>query len=272
MAGVLPVRKIYVDSRYKTSNSKSNSDFKYELLESVSLPNKTVLFVDDVIIPVSFVNIDSQNSKLYCWKYSTLPTNDYQIITLATGNYTAATLRTELENKLNAAYPASSITVVYDASLLIYTINIPGAGITIKIFTDEEIKNEGHGWTGPLYDKDNLNSANEILTNVVPQNASSINTGLIDLRRYHNLYITSPNISSFSTLSPSGLTVIKKVPVTSDYGTIIYDNVVSNHDWIDVSKLLMKTLEFRITDVHGNVIDLRGLPVSFSLMFMLDQD
>jgi hypothetical protein len=272
MSGILPVRKIYVDSRYKTSNSKSNSDFKYELLESVSLPNKTVLFVDDVIIPVSFVNVDELNNTLYCWKYTPLPSNDYQIITLATGNYTAATLRTELENKLNAAYPSSSITVVYDASLLIYTINIP-APAEITIFTDEEMSIYPHpAWTGPDYDYKNLHSANEILTNIVPQQGPSITTGLIDLRRYHNLYITSPNISSFSTLSPTGLTVIKKVPVTSDYGTIIYDNVVSNHDFIDVSKLLLKTLEFRITDVHGNVIDLRGLPVSFSLMFMLDQD
>jgi hypothetical protein len=201
-----------------------------------------------------------------------MPSNDYQIITLATGNYTAASLRTELENKLNAAYPSSSITVVYDASLLIFTINIP-APTEISMFTDDEMSIYPHPqWTGPDYDYQNLHSANEIFTNLIPQNASSINTGLIDLRRYHNLYISSPNISSFNTLAPHGLTVIKKVPVTSDYGTIIYDNVVSNHDWIDVSKLLLKTLEFRITDVNGDVIDLRGLPVSFSLMFMLDQD
>jgi hypothetical protein len=65
MSGILPVRKIYIDSRFKTSNSKSNSDFKYELLESVSLPNKCVMYMDDVIIPVSWVNVDERNNKLY---------------------------------------------------------------------------------------------------------------------------------------------------------------------------------------------------------------
>jgi hypothetical protein len=60
--------------------------------------------------------------------------------------------------------------------------------------------------------------------------------------------------------------------VTSDYGSIIYDNVVANHDWIDVSKLLLKTIEFRISDAYCKTIDLRGMPVSFSLMFMLDQE
>ena len=32
---MLPVKKIYVDSKYKTPDSKSTSDFRFELKESV---------------------------------------------------------------------------------------------------------------------------------------------------------------------------------------------------------------------------------------------
>ena len=52
-AGSIPIKKVYIDSRFKTKDSKSNSDFKYELVESIQLPDKCVCFVDDVIIPVN---------------------------------------------------------------------------------------------------------------------------------------------------------------------------------------------------------------------------
>ena len=48
--------------------------------------------------------------------------------------------------------------------------------------------------------------------------------------------------------------------------------MVAPHDWIDVSKLLLKTLEFRLSDAFGNTIDLRGSPISFSLIFMSQND
>jgi len=282
MAGVLPVRKIYVDSRYKTSNSKSNSDFKYELSESVSLPDKSVMFIDDVIIPNSWLNIDLTNNLLYVERYFFQSgTKYYDIVPLTPGNYTAATLRTELESKLNASFTGLGAVVTYDASYLHFRINVEQFS-EINIFSDKHLKkiyeNNYNEWDpAQPYDPNHLKSANDILSiNYLDVEETANNpfyTGLIDLRRYHNLYITSPNLSSFTTLAPRGLsTVIKKVPVTSDYGTILYDNVVSNHDWVDVSKMLLKTLEFRITDVHGNVVDLRGLPVSFSLIFMLEQD
>ena len=55
-------------------------------------------------------------------------------------------------------------------------------------------------------------------------------------------------MSSYSTLGPRGENnIIKKVPVTSDYGSMIFDSVVASHDWTDVSKRLLKTLEFSNT-------------------------
>ena len=38
MEGKIPITKVYIDSRFKTKDSKSNSDFKYELVESIQLP------------------------------------------------------------------------------------------------------------------------------------------------------------------------------------------------------------------------------------------
>jgi len=48
--------------------------------------------------------------------------------------------------------------------------------------------------------------------------------------------------------------------------------VVAPHDWVDVSKLLLKTLDFRLSDAVGNTIDLRGSAISFWLGFMSQND
>ena len=60
MEGKKPITKVYIDSRFKTKDSKSNSDFQYELVESMQLPDKCARYVDDVIIPVARYNIDGK--------------------------------------------------------------------------------------------------------------------------------------------------------------------------------------------------------------------
>ena len=47
--------------------------------------------------------------------------------------------------------------------------------------------------------------------------------------------------------------------------------MVFSHDWIDVSKSLLTT-EFLLSDAYGKTIDLRGMPFSFSLVFMDQAD
>ena len=67
MEGRIPITKVYIDSRFKTKDSKSNSDFKYELVESIQLPDKCAAYVDDVIILVSWYNIDETNKHKYMY-------------------------------------------------------------------------------------------------------------------------------------------------------------------------------------------------------------
>ena len=64
------------------------------------------------------------------------------------------------------------------------------------------------------------------------------------------------------------LTLFKKILVSAGYGEIIYNNTFSIHDYIDVSRLMINVLEFQVCDSYGNVVNLRNMPVSFSLVFM----
>ena len=61
----LYITKIYLDSRFKTKNSKSDSDFSIELPRSFNVPDGVVVHIDDIVIPVSWSTIDERNNKCY---------------------------------------------------------------------------------------------------------------------------------------------------------------------------------------------------------------
>ena len=60
------VNKVYVDSRYNTNDSVSNSIFKFELKEAFDLPDSTVCDIDDISIPHTWFTIEGNlNNTLY---------------------------------------------------------------------------------------------------------------------------------------------------------------------------------------------------------------
>lgn len=272
--GSIPIKKVYIDSRFKARGSKSNSEFKYELIESIQLPDKCVCFVDDVIIPHSWYNIDDRNKYIYVRRVQDLSnTNTDRIVPIEVNNHTSDTLTDTLQDALNTVFGGGVFTVSYDPRKLTISIQAESQS-EIKLFTDDELKGV-NDWSGPAYNPNDLMSANEVLGNFTTQYTTSqtFQSGIVDLRRISNVYISSANLSSFNTLGPRGeCNIIKKVPVTTQYGFTIIDNIVVSHDWIDVSKQLLKTLEFRLSDAYGQTIDLRGMPISFSLVFMHQED
>ena len=51
---MLPIKKLYIDSRNRTADSVSSSNFKIELDRTIQLPDNTVFFVTDICIPHVF--------------------------------------------------------------------------------------------------------------------------------------------------------------------------------------------------------------------------
>ena len=46
----LPIKKLYLDSRYRRVDSQSTSNCKFELKQAVHLPLNCIAYVDDVQI------------------------------------------------------------------------------------------------------------------------------------------------------------------------------------------------------------------------------
>jgi hypothetical protein len=57
------INKIMVDSRFKTTNSASNTDFSIELNENIQLPDRTGCVVTDIVIPRTWYGVNASNNK-----------------------------------------------------------------------------------------------------------------------------------------------------------------------------------------------------------------
>ena len=59
------IRKLYIDSRFRTQDSESSSDFEIELPKTVNITKNALGWVSDLHLPVSWYNIDSHNNRIY---------------------------------------------------------------------------------------------------------------------------------------------------------------------------------------------------------------
>ena len=62
----LPVKKIYVDSRYMTNDSVSTSNFKFQLSRNIFLPENTVFYLEDVCFPHAWHTVETGFNDTMC--------------------------------------------------------------------------------------------------------------------------------------------------------------------------------------------------------------
>ena len=295
------VKKVYVDSRFRTNDSVSNSDFKFELKEALDLPDNTVCYVDDICIPHTWRTIESHNNKLYIiFKTEYLVGGGDQqgfaynydpfILNIPEGNYTGVALANAIQELLNNFSATFLFEAVYNPARGSITITANSEDMLEKSFiipTDFGIitwmSNPDYPWKNregiaQAVDTDNLQSINGVLRNtdnefipVSPQSDfyRTYESGFLDLLNIHNIYLHCPNLGHFNSIGVRGEnSIIKKIPVSSSFGYLILDSVVSPHDKMDVSRQNVKTIQITLKDVYGTVINLHGASVSFSLVFV----
>ena len=98
----LDITKIYIDSRLRTKNSKSETDFNVELPRAFNVPDGVVAHIDDIVLPVSWSTIDERNNKAYV-KFSALTSTKTYTIEFDSQNYDGAQFATTLASYLNEA-------------------------------------------------------------------------------------------------------------------------------------------------------------------------
>ena len=282
----LPVKKIYIDSQFRTKDSISSSNFKFQLPESILLPHNTGMYIDNVSLPHAWWTIEPNiNDKLYMRvsPLNPVPVNNGVvdvIITIASGYWNAQDLAAELQTKIRAAtdFTVSGVTtniftVTYDfRKNIIIIASIPSR--KFKILTPDDIATKLNGdWLGTNYDARNPQYFNEVLGQLegtspfYDSNNPYVSNG-INLQPIRNVYLHSPNLGNYKTIGPIGqTTIIKKIPVTNSFNEYIFDSITSGNDYLDCSRQTLRTIQFYVTDSRGREINFHGNNFSFSIVF-----
>ena len=272
MSNSLPIKKIFVDSRYSTNDSNSDSDFKIQLGRNIFLPDDCIMHIENIVIPHSWYTIEQGiNDRMY-FQVIQGTSKSCNIVTIPSTNYIGSSLQGILQAALNAAYPGL-FSVTYNTLKNNMMISI-STGNTFKVLTDYELSNYlNNTWTGPSYDASNPTSCNDIITNRTGYTQSSINpfiSGCLNLQGFRSVYLSSSNLSNFNTLGAQGEnSIIKKIVTSSDFGYLIVSDLESDHDYLDCSRMTLNTIDFQLRDVKGNLIPFHGSPVNFTIVFSL---
>ena len=122
------MQKIYIDSRFRTASSKSESDFNVELPRSFNVPDGVVAHIDDIVIPVCWRTVDERNNKCYVAFAGGNSGVREANFTIASGNYdgngSAAALTAGLTAAIVGYIVVPSFVCAYDQGDNQLTISI----------------------------------------------------------------------------------------------------------------------------------------------------
>jgi hypothetical protein len=98
---MLDIKKVYIDTRFKTSDSVSDSDFYVELPLSINIPDKCICYIDDIVLPVSWTMIDSRNNYVYLGLRFGTTIHELRVL-IPNGNYNGITFSNALQTVINS--------------------------------------------------------------------------------------------------------------------------------------------------------------------------
>jgi len=272
---MLQVKKIYVDTKYKTVNSLSSSDFSIELANTILTPDNCVFYVSDVCIPHAWYTVEKDvNDKFYLQIENDNLTVDV-VLTLDSENYTGASLAVEILTQLNKLVDYTNrFTITYDASRHDITI-MSDFGYEFKVLTKNDISTKlNNSWTGFNYDSANPHDINTYMLRLIDgvsplyTSTSFFTSPGLDLQPVRNIYISS-TMGNYTTMGPrhGQSNIIKKIPVNANYNGMVFDGISSSNDFLDCSKQTLKTIQFRVENSKGDLINLHNQECSFSIIF-----
>ena len=271
----LEMKKIYIDSRFRTKTFKNESDFNIELPRSYNIPDGVIAHIDDIVIPVSWSTIDERNQSCYnrisCG--SLVRNVNFNFVAKNYDGYQfATTLTTKVTESAAGLDPLPTFNCTYDhlENILVITMGDSRSDsekfltpIKLQFLTDDTLTYGSPRIASP-------NTINTIIRNtqeaVITESAPY--TCYLDLFQTRNLYLTSSALASYDTVSNFGIdTIVKKIPCTAGYNKMIIQSSGSTLDGLDVSKRTLRFLDFKLVDSSFRTVPLKGNHFSFSIVF-----
>ena len=103
---MLPIKKIYIDTRQKTADSASHSDFSVDLPTTYLMPDDTGFYVEDICIPIAWWTIEEGVNDMLLWglQAETTQLGTYPQSQMPAGNYTTEELGITMVKQMNGHF------------------------------------------------------------------------------------------------------------------------------------------------------------------------
>ena len=287
MSDGLQIRRLYIDSRFRSSGT--TSDFEVELEQGISLPGAAHCYLSEFTGVVSWGTVNESNRNLYIGE-STGGATSFRIVQLPVGAHDSESLRAVLQDALNAGRPSGlgSYTVLRSSSagssataslgsvaFRYYTVSVSSG--SFNIISDSVLESAvwyNGVWKvagGPVYPTASIRSTDELFMfdEALAFQASHVSK-FIDLRSKHSLFLHS-SLSNNDSVGPQGLrSILGKIPIDSGFGSISrFQHGGSPYELTSVGPTFLKTVRFWLRDARNNYVDLQGSHWSATLIFCL---
>ena len=199
-------------------------------------------------------------------------------ITLAEKQYNISTLAAELQLRFNAGtfLPGSPYTWTFDADQGKLSVQVAGASANsvARLLPMEFLQANPAYFTGFYGETVGYFDSADLIIGLTQQIAlahtdtSPTQLQHVSMNPYHILYLhcdqgMGSGEDSISVMGNS--TVLRSIPVTSGYGSMLHDDSLNGHDYTLVYPGQMQTFKFRLADVYGRPVPL-SMPFSFSIL------
>jgi len=268
--------KLYIDSRKRVKGS--NSDFTISLPYPISVTGKA--YIDVCLLTNGFYTIRAnENDRIFLDENST---NTKRVAVIEEGQYSIYELRDQLVIALNSnKLITGQYRVTYSTATNKFTIDIvnPAISDSFRIWTEDYLKLNFTSWftAFPYLDATDMKSANYACgfsegttlngTNLVI--ATALNAP--DVQPYKQLFLRS-NLGggSAESLGLNGETdIIRRIVVgNTPLNAMIHDTLSNAFDCVTINgHPEFSQLWFQLVDINGSIVNTRGHPISFSILF-----
>ena len=218
----------------------------------MEVPHGYVAIIDTVSVPNVFQTIDSKPNKLYVELFD----HADQTITLTTGMCNGITLAIELQAQLNAM-GTGTYEVLYNTATGQLSITTTGV-VYMRL--------RGRDVSRPF-------DALEVIGALDGQNFDDGVAGTlpshVDIAGTRALYLCSSNFGHYSSLDPRGESdILRAVYIDVSNGSYITDRLANPFEHIESGGQQLQSLRFKLTDGHGQVVDMKGRSIAFSIIFL----
>ena len=265
--------RIFIDSRHRTPDSASSSDFTVELSENIELPRETKVRLHDVSLPYSWRTVEAGiNDSLYLETRPTGNESTYTRLKLPVGQYDGRSLATQIGLLMNAAKPAqwtgTPFTVTYNDQTGCVSIMLAGTAPGLWALWPDITVVSSSNWPG--VDKTRLASFNRNLRITTPVqkfgSGEAFVSQFLDLRTVSDVYVHC-NLSTGNIGPQRGMrSCLAKIAVSAGYGYIITAEGGS-WEYAECASSLVQRISLRLADASGATVPLHGCDWSCCITF-----